>query len=60
MMTVRAEDAAPTTDEEKSFAAKRAAIADWERAYFHEQETPSADAWRRDGRQPGRSGGLDT
>jgi len=39
MMTVRAEDAAPTTDEEKSFAAKRAAIADQESAYFHEQET---------------------
>jgi pimeloyl-ACP methyl ester carboxylesterase len=39
MMTVRAEDAAPTTDEEKSFAAKRASIADQERAYFHEQET---------------------
>jgi pimeloyl-ACP methyl ester carboxylesterase len=39
MMTVRAVDAAPTTDEEKSFAAKRAAIADWESAYFHEQET---------------------
>lgn len=37
MMTVRAEDAAPTTDEEKSFAAKRAAIADQESAYFHEQ-----------------------
>ncbi|MFC2254445.1 epoxide hydrolase family protein [Labrys portucalensis] len=39
MMTVRAADAAPTTDEEKSFAAKRAAIADRESAYFHEQET---------------------
>lgn len=39
MMTVRAEDAVPTTDEEKSFAAKRAAIADQEGAYFHEQAT---------------------
>ncbi|MDF2602627.1 MAG: Epoxide hydrolase domain protein [Methylobacterium brachiatum] len=39
MMTVRAEDAAPTTDEEKSFAAKRAAMADRESAYFHEQAT---------------------
>jgi len=39
MMTVRAEDAAPTTGEEQSFAAKRAAIADRESAYFHEQAT---------------------
>ncbi|WP_435166350.1 epoxide hydrolase family protein [Falsirhodobacter sp. 1013] len=39
MMTVRAEDAAPTTREEKSFADKRAAIADQESAYFREQET---------------------
>ena len=36
---VRAEDANPTTDEEKSFAAKRAAIAEQESAYFHEQAT---------------------
>ncbi|TCP31397.1 epoxide hydrolase family protein [Sphingomonas sp. BK235] len=39
MMTVRAEDAVPTSDEEKSFAAKRATIAAQESAYFHEQET---------------------
>jgi pimeloyl-ACP methyl ester carboxylesterase len=39
MMTVCARDAAPTSDEERSFAAKLAAIADWESAYFHEQAT---------------------
>ncbi|NJC32981.1 pimeloyl-ACP methyl ester carboxylesterase [Sphingomonas jejuensis] len=39
MMTVRAADAQPTTDAERSFAARRAAIADQESAYFLEQET---------------------
>lgn len=39
MMTARAADVVPSTDEEKSFAAKREAIADRESAYFHEQET---------------------
>lgn len=39
MMTARATDVVPSTDEEKPFAAKREAIADRESAYFHEQET---------------------
>jgi len=39
MMSVHAEDVAPTTDEEKAFVAKRDAIADWDSAYNDEQET---------------------
>jgi pimeloyl-ACP methyl ester carboxylesterase len=39
MVSIFAEDAAPTTAEEKELFARRAAILDWERGYSLEQET---------------------
>lgn len=39
MVGIFAEDAAPTTPEEKDLIARRAAILDWETGYNHEQET---------------------
>jgi pimeloyl-ACP methyl ester carboxylesterase len=39
MVSIFAEDAAPTTPEEKDLIARRAAILDWETGYNHEQET---------------------
>ena len=39
MVNVFAQDAAPTTAEEKALFARRAAILDWETGYSHEQET---------------------
>ena len=39
MVSIFAEDAAPTTAKEKDLFARRAAILDWETGYNHEQET---------------------
>ncbi|MDQ0474528.1 epoxide hydrolase family protein [Labrys wisconsinensis] len=39
MVGIFAEDAAPTTPEEKDLIVRRAAILDWETGYNHEQET---------------------
>ncbi|KIZ47285.1 MULTISPECIES: epoxide hydrolase family protein [Rhodopseudomonas] len=39
MVSIFAEDARPTTPEEKELAARRAVILDWETGYNHEQET---------------------
>jgi len=39
MVNLHAEDAVPTTPQEKDFVAKRDALADWETGYGHEQET---------------------
>ncbi|MBC9176190.1 epoxide hydrolase family protein [Pseudoroseomonas ludipueritiae] len=39
MVSIFAEDATPTTPEEKELFSRRAAILDWETGYNHEQET---------------------
>jgi pimeloyl-ACP methyl ester carboxylesterase len=39
MVNILAEDAMPTTPEEKDLMSRRAAILDWETGYNHEQET---------------------
>jgi len=39
MVNLNAEDAAPTTPQERDFVAKRDTLADWETGYNHEQET---------------------
>jgi pimeloyl-ACP methyl ester carboxylesterase len=39
MVSIFAEDAIPTTPEEKDLISRRAAILDWETGYNHEQET---------------------
>ncbi len=39
MVNLNAEDAAPTTVQEKDFVAKRDVLTDWESGYNHEQET---------------------
>ena len=39
MVNILAEDATPTTPEEKAFISRRAVIFDWELGYNHEQET---------------------
>ncbi len=39
MVNLHAEDAAPTTPEERDFLSRRDALAEWETGYSHEQET---------------------